>query len=257
MAAIRQTDMKEIDHKAIYRNGQHYDLLNSKITDEDLPFYLDSTTKYGEPILELACGTGRLTIPIKEKGYSITGIDISEGMICEARKKASEKKVDIKFHLADIRDFDLNCKFKLIILPFNSICHLHDYESIFSCLECVKKHLTDDGRFIVDVFNPSFEHLTRDKDTRTLIGEYFFNSQKVKITETNTYNSSDQINYINWYYDIDGIETTENLNMRMFFPQELDNYLRCSGFKIEKKYGSFDKSEFTSNSDKQIIISKK
>ncbi len=249
--------MKEIDHEELYRNGQHYDLLNSGVTEQDLPFYMDSIDKYGDPILELACGTGRLTIPIKEKGYSITGVDISEDMVMEARKKAREKKIDIKLQIADIRNFDLNCKFSLIILPFNSICHLHDYESIFSCLKCVKKHLTNDGRFIIDVFNPSFEHLTRDKDSRTLIGEYALNNQNIKITETNIYNHSDQINYIKWHYDIDGIETTENLNMRMFFPQELDNYLKCSGFKIEEKYGAFDKSEFKSNSEKQIIITKK
>jgi len=248
--------MKEIDHKEVYRNGQLYDIINSKVTQQDLPFYLDSIDKYGEPILELACGTGRLTIPIQKKGYSITGVDISEGMVSEARKKAQEKKIDINIHLADIRNFDLKGKFPLIILPFNSICHLHDYDSIFSCLKCVKKHLTDDGRFIVDVFNPSFEHLTRDKDTRTPIGEFALNDQKVNITETNIYNRSSQINYIRWHHDTDGIETTEDLNMRMFYPQELDNYLKFSGFKIEEKYGAYDKSEFKSNSEKQIIVVK-
>lgn len=249
--------MKKIDHKELYRNGQLYDIINSRITEQDLPFYLDSIKKYGDPILELACGTGRLTIPIKEEGYAITGVDISEDMVNEARKKAREKKIDITIHVEDIRDFDLQNKFSLVILPFNSICHLHDYESIFSCLTCIKKHLRHDGRFIIDVFNPSFEHLTRDKETIALIGEYALHNQKVKITESNIYNHADQINYIKWHYDIEGVETTIDLNMRMFYPQELDNYLKCAGFKIEKKYGAFDKSEFKPNSEKQIIVAKR
>lgn len=246
--------MKPIDHEPIYKDGKHYDKLNTSIAD--LPFYFDAIEKYGDPILELACGTGRITIPIAEKGYDIVGIDISQGMINEAKSKLSGAKLKLDFFQEDIRKFDINKKFSLIILPFNSICHLHDLESILSCFNSVMNHLTSEGRFIIDVFKPSFKHLLRNIDQRTDVKEYNLNGKKVKLTETNFYNQADQINYIKWYFEIDGKENMEELNMRMFYPQELDNYLILAGFKIENKYGDFNKSEFTSNSEKQIIICK-
>ncbi len=82
--------MNPIDHKEIYRDGKHYDALNT--FDTDVVFYSKMADKYGSPILELACGTGRITIPIAEKGHEIVGIDISEAMITVAKDKSSKAK---------------------------------------------------------------------------------------------------------------------------------------------------------------------
>ncbi|NNC45771.1 MAG: class I SAM-dependent methyltransferase [Winogradskyella sp.] len=245
--------MKAIDHHALYNNAPLYDLMNAKITEQDLPFYMDAINSYGDPILELACGTGRLTIPIYEKGHDITGIDISEAMVNHGLSKT--KTIDLR--VGDIRQFKLERKFSLILLPFNSICHLHDHESIFSCLESIKAHLKPEGRCIIDVFNPSLEHLTRAKEMITPIGNYQLNGSQIQISETNRYNTAEQINYIKWQYTIDGVKSMVDLNMRMFFPQELDNYLKCAGFEIEQKYGNFDRSEFNTHSEKQLLIVKK
>ncbi|MBL4716558.1 MAG: class I SAM-dependent methyltransferase [Bacteroidia bacterium] len=247
--------MKRIDHKEIYSDGKSYDALN--VFDTDVPFYSKLIAKYGQPILELACGTGRITVPIAKKGFEIVGIDISEAMINEAKEKAAEAKQDIEFIEADIRDFELNQKFSVIFLPFNSICHLHDFESIASCFSCVKKHLKPDGRFVIDVFKPDFKILLRDKNKRYECADYKnpYADNHVKLTETNWYNEADQINQVKWYFEIGEKEIEQDLNMRMFYPQELDNYLRFAGFEIEEKFGDYNGSIFTSDSSKQIIIS--
>jgi SAM-dependent methyltransferase len=248
--------MKAIDHEDIYRDGKSYDALNEFVTD--VPFYLQMIEKFGEPIIELACGTGRITIPIAEKGFEIVGIDISEGMINEAKEKSTKAKLDIRFIESDIRDFELNRKFSLIVLPFNSICHLHDFESISSCFNCVKKHLTTDGRFIIDVFKPDLKFLLRDDNTRFEKAVYKnpYANNNVKLMESFHYSEVDQISRFKWYFQNEGDEIVQDLNMRMFFPQELDNYLRFSGFEIEDKFGNYNKSSFTSRSDKQLIVCK-
>jgi len=58
---------------------------------DDIPFYLRQIGKYGEPVLELGCGTGRITIPIAERGIQVTGLDISDSMLAHAKKKTAEK----------------------------------------------------------------------------------------------------------------------------------------------------------------------
>jgi SAM-dependent methyltransferase len=246
----------KIDHEEIYRDGKHYDALNN--FNHDVPFYLKMAKSFGDKTLELACGTGRITLPLAKQGIDIVGLDISNGMIREAKEKANKQNLDIELLIGDVRDFNLERKFSLIIFPFNSICHLHDYESIKACFENVKKHLHPDGRFIIDVFKPNFNFLLRDSKERAEVSTYNnpYGNNKVRLTESNNYDQISQINYINWFYNTDGKERGEELNMRMFFPQELENYLRFTGFQIENKFGDYDLSSFKNNSEKQIIISK-
>ncbi|KKM72502.1 hypothetical protein LCGC14_1419870 [marine sediment metagenome] len=81
----------------------------------------------------------------------------------------------------------------------------------------------------------------------------------VTITENNVYDRASQVNRIKWYFKISNQprESVYELNMRMFFPQELDALLRYNGFRIEAKYGDYDKTPFTSESPKQLIVCRK
>jgi len=248
--------MKPIDFNDLYWDGQHYDLQNRDYVN-DIPFYLRKARQYSEPVLELACGTGRITIPIAEQGIDITGLDISEPMISYAKKKAKEKNVTVGWVKADCRNFKLDRKFNLIFFPFNSIAHLHDLESIKSCFYCVKMHLKDEGRFIIDIFNPRLDILIRDSSMRYPVAEYPDPNGKgtVVITENNLYDTSTQINRIKWYYKIGSEpEVMKELNMRIFYPQEIDVLLHYNGFKIEDKFGDYDETPFTSTSPKQVIV---
>ena len=249
--------MKAVDCKDLYLDGRRYDLENKNFL-EDIPFYLSMVKKYGEPVLELACGTGRITIPLAEQGIKITGLDISEPMLSHAKMKAKMKGLNIKWVKADARNFNLNSKFNLIFLPFNSIAHFHDLESIKSCFNSVKMHLKDKGRFIIDMYTPRLDILTRDPSRRYPGREYPDPDGKgtVVITENNVYDMATQINHIKWYYRIGNKETVKKLNMRIFFPQELDALLYCNGFDIEAKFGNYDETSFTSASPKQLIVSK-
>jgi SAM-dependent methyltransferase len=249
--------MRPTDCDDLYRDGRHYDRQHEGFV-EDIPFYIEMARKYGGPVLELACGTGRITLPIAGEGITVTGVDVSEGMLAEARRKADESGVKVKFLRADCRNFALDTRFGLILLPFNSIAHLHNLSSIEGCLGCVRDHLKAGGRFILDMFNPRLEILLRDPAERYPVSEYADpdGRGKVVITENNVYDRASQVNRIKWYYRIgDGHEeTTNELNMRVFFPQELDAMLHYNGFEIETKYGDFDKTPFTSDSIKQIPV---
>lgn len=117
--------MKPVDCQGMYRDGKHYDKQHEKFFS-DLPFYEKRIKEYGDPVLEIACGTGRLTLALAQKGVDITGLDISEGMLEQAKKKAKEKDITVDFFHEDCRKFHLEKNlplsfFLLIPLPIYMI----------------------------------------------------------------------------------------------------------------------------------------
>jgi 2-polyprenyl-3-methyl-5-hydroxy-6-metoxy-1,4-benzoquinol methylase len=240
----------------LYYNRRHYNALHKNYT-VDIPFYINQCRKYGGPVLELACGSGRVTIPIAKQGIEITGIDISSEMLITAVKSAADAGVKINFKKVDIRKFNFRKKFKTIIYPFNSIAHMYDLNSIAECFNRIKKHLLPNGRFIFDFFNTNVKLLTDEKPMRP-VKRYFYKElvtgKKVVISENYSYDRKTQIKHIFRHFDIEGKKFVERLDMRIFFPQELDGLLFCHGFKIHNKYGNFDCSNFTSSSPRQVYI---
>ncbi len=249
-----------MDEGGLLYNGRHYDLMYQDLLD-DIPFYLNQVKKYGEPVLELACGTGRITIPLAEQGIQITGLDIKDSMLDQAKRKSMEKGLNIEWIKSDCRDFSLKDKFNLIFISLNSIALLHEPKSIEACFSCVKQHLSDNSRFIIDIFNPIIDILIRDPSKRYPVTEYPDpdGRGKVVITVNNVYDKDTQINRITWYYRIGDRkeEIIEELIIRIYFPQELDLLLYNNGFTIEAKYGNYDETPFVSSSPKQIVVCRK
>jgi SAM-dependent methyltransferase len=251
--------MRKVDCHDLYRDGRHYDLINRDITD-DIPFFVEQARKYGSPVLELGAGTGRITIPIAEAGIKIVGLDLSFSMLTHAKRKADIKGVYINWIHGDCRNFSLGVKFNLIIFPFNALTHIHGTESIEGLLSCVKEHLTDDGSFIIDVFNPRHDILMRDPLSRYIIDEYPDPDGRgtIVIWESNYYDTAEQMNRLIWYFYLDDKELYQaEYNMRIYYPLELDALLRYNGFNIEAKYGNYNCAAFNSKSRKQIVVCKK
>ena len=232
-----------------------YDGLNTFL--DDWEFYKKWLPQDKEArILELCCGTGRLTIPIAKEGYNITGVDYTASMLNQAIAKANEEQLSIDFVQGDIRALDLGKKFDFIFIPFNSIHHLYKNEDLFKVLKIVKKHLQENGVFLLDCFNPNIRYIVHGEKKKETITEYTTDDgRKVMIKQMMHYENATQINRIKWHYYInDMFHSIQDLDMRMYFPQELDFYLECSGFNIIHKFGSFDEDDFCNDSEKQIYV---
>lgn len=240
-----------MEKRQIYDDGELYDIQNSFDRD-DIDFYKQIVRKYGDPVLELACGTGVLTIPIAKERNSITGLDLSKEMLRQGIKKAEGIK-NIEFVNENMTDFNLGKKFKTIFLGFNSVCHLFSYFEITNMLTCVKNHLESNGVFVLDCFIPSAKYLCRDENTHYPV----IDERGLKITETNKYDSIEQINHIKWFYEYEGEKWIEDLDMRMFYPQEIQNYIKINGMKIIEMYGDHDFGEFSDKNRFQIYVCKK
>jgi len=236
-------------------DANFYDGMNTDLTD--LKFYKKWLPKNKDArILELCCGTGRLTLPIAEDGYNISGVDISSSMLKQAKLKASEIGLEVDFIKADIRTLNLPEKFDLIFIPFNSVHHLYQNEDLFQTLDVVKNHLNENGLFLLDCFNPNIQYIVEGEKELKEITEYNTkDGRKVLVKQKMRYESKNQINCIEWHYYInDEFNSIQNLDMRLYFPQELDAYLKQNGFALIHKFGSFKEEEFNDNSEKQIFV---
>jgi len=210
-------------------------------------------------VLELACGSGRLTIPLAEAGVQIMGLDLSEAMLTHTVVKASERGVHFPVVRGDIRSFQLGQVFKVICIPAQSLTHLHTREELEACFSCVRRHLAEDGRFVIELFNPWVKLLARQSTQRYGVGEYedpHGKDSRVLVTEETWYEAATQVNHIRWFFQTEGEskETELRFAMRQFFPQEIEALLWYNGFLIERKYGGYDEQAFASDSPKQLLV---
>ena len=116
----------------------------------DIEYYIQKLSSINNKILELGCGTGRITIPLKKAGMDIQGLDHAKAMLEIANQKTDKVGVKIKFIQADAVDFKIEDRFAAIFMPYNSICFIEN-NRLPAFIENIKKHLLDNGRFLFDI----------------------------------------------------------------------------------------------------------
>jgi SAM-dependent methyltransferase len=248
---------KIADGSEVYWDALQYDAFNTPYVP-DLKFYREVALKARGPVLELACGTGRLTLPLKKAGADITGLDVAAPMVALARRKAAAAGLDIPFLKGDARRFSLGRKFKLVFMAFNSLQHLGRREDLEGLFSSVRRHLAPGGRFIFDVFSPDPRYLTRDPDELLPVAYYDApdGSGKVLVNERYRYDKAAQTSRIDWYYrrEKDGKTVKKRLNLRCFFPEELLALVHYNGFRVVSRYGDFKRRPFGPASTSQVLV---
>ncbi len=160
----------DAQENAVYeRMAKVYDLIYND--DLDTGFYLAEAKNARGPVLEVACGTGRILLRFLTKGIDAEGIDSSGAMLSELRKKAKTLSLEPHIHKADMRRFSLGKRYKLIIVPYRSFLHLKDDDERMSALRSFFDHLQDSGRLILHIYNPSPDDLERGASPSLLESE--------------------------------------------------------------------------------------
>jgi len=233
---------------------------------QDVAFYRSAARDFGDPILELGCGTGRITMALAEAGKRITGLDLSGRMLERAVKKRAELRVEARerVHLmqGDMARFDLGEKFRLVIIPFRPFQHLLEVRQQMDCLECVRKHLAPGGRLILDVFQTDAERMHDPVHMREVqLTEYeTADGRRVRISERlAAFHRAEQRNDVEMIFSIkhrDGRQ--ERLvfawPLRYFFRFEVEHLLARCGFKVAALYGDFDRSPIRGDSPEMIFV---
>jgi SAM-dependent methyltransferase len=240
--------VREID--AIYRDGAHYDRLFGRGYVE---FWLSQAEISGGPILELGCGTGKLSIPLAEAGFPVVGLDNSLALL----EFAASKNRDVRWIEGDMRSFELDQRFALVMLPSNNLGHLHTPEDFESCIDSVKRHLQPGGVFVIDVFVPNLKLLLRDADEEYLLDEYDSpeGHGRVRVMARSRYQTTSQIMKTTTIRRVAGQpDVVGSLDLKMYFPRELEALLRCNGLAIAARYGGHARDAFDESSRFQILV---
>jgi SAM-dependent methyltransferase len=252
-----------------YADATQYDHEYRRRRD-DVAFYLRVAEKHARrrPILELGCGSGRLTLPLLRAGHDVVGVDSAPAMLAELRAKLGKRAPQAKLIRADFRSLfgratgdraALKQRFSLVICPFNAFQHLYDRGDVERFLAGVRTLLAPSGRFVFDVMNPDLRWLSRDptkrwartrfKDPRT--GEPMIYSTQL------VYDAPLQIAFMTIHYEpVSGSRRrgrSTHLTHRHFFPRELEALLHYNGFRIERRDGDFDGGALEAGSEQQVL----
>lgn len=241
--------------KDIYSDPVLYDAANTWKTN-DLEFIANAADEFGGPVLELGSGTGRLALPILKQGHAYTGIESSPAFVKCAKNKLAQFGENATMLEGDMRSFALDQKFQFIFIGFNSIFHLMNEKDVLSFFQCVKKHLTDDGTFLIDAFIPDPLFLYRDKQKYYVMEFDMSGRDHCIVSEINDYDNETQINHIQWYFNYEGKDEPEvfSFDMHMIFPDTMDRLLTDAGLVIRGKYSDYEKSPLSSESQLQIYV---
>jgi len=239
----------------LYDHPALYDALFA--VSAHLPWYMKLAHEASGDVLELACGTGQLTVPIAQAGLSIAGLDLSAPMLDRARERAATANVAVEHLQGDMRNFDLDRRFGLIFIARNSLLHLHSTEDLVAAFVAARRHLAPGGIFAFDVFNPNVRLLARPA------GERFPGFQKetevfgtLSVEETYDYDAATQIGRGRWYISAQGKPDAWILDLvlRNIFPQELPLLLAAGGFRLNSRVGDIGQTSFHSNSRSQVRL---
>lgn len=247
--------MTPLDCLDLYEDAEFYDA-EFATRDLEIPFFRKHARLAGGPVLEVACGTGRITLPIARDGVDVTGLDVSRPMLEQARRKAAAEGLSIEWIEQDCRAMNLARRFALIFSATNAVQHLLDFESACAFLQSARGLLAPGGQLILNVFNPDLTKLARTSAERYLHKTIAMpDGPSIRVEAASQYHADTQILHFDLFYlRDDQLIRTKRVNMRCYFPEEMLALCRCNGLEIVNRFGGYDESLFSSSSAKQILI---
>jgi SAM-dependent methyltransferase len=217
-----------------------YDAWAAGMTD-DVEFYVELAGEADGPIVELAAGTGRISIPIVQRtGKHVIGIDLSPAMLALAREHAAAAGVALELSQGDMRDLDLEAATDLVICPYRALLHLPTWADRRRVFERVARALRPGGRFAWNAF--VFDHRYAaaydgawQDDPKRHFTEYAPGDNRVDIT----------------------LEDGPTLSLWWVARSEWEGLLDASGLEAEALYGWFDRRPFADDSREFVWIARK
>ena len=187
--------------------------------------------------LELAIGTGRIAVPLAERGVRVAGIDLSPDMVAQLRKKTDEIQVAI----GDMSTTKVDGTFSLVYIVFNSINNVTTQDGQVGAFANAAAHLEPGGRFVVEVGVPNTRPLDVFDLTDTHVGVDEFDSDTQRLVSHH-------------FSLVDGEWRRRSVPFRSVSPAELDLMARLAGMELRERWADWDRSPFTAESRKHVSV---
>ena len=245
--------------------SNYYDAENLEMT-EDLHLYSMYAGIFGDPILDVGCGTGRVMLHLAQEGHTCVGVDTSAQMLARAEQKVAglpEIASRSRFVLGDIETYESQEPFGLILLPYHTFMHFQNQDTQLNVLKQLASNLAPNGAMIFDLPNAGEAFATQDEYTISL-ERTFTDPESGNVVMQQSVSNIDRVKqllHIQWIYDEIGEDnvvrrTIAPLTLRYVFYAEMKLLLAATGLKIVDVYGDYEQGPFGDGCERMIIVAK-
>lgn len=229
-------------------------LIAGSAAEGDAEFYVEQARRWGGPVLDLGCGTGRIGIALAEQGFDVVGLDLSAPMLRIAERKRASLPAELARHLtfvqADMTDFTLDRTFPLLVTPSRSFQFMLTPTAQRTALASMRRHLRPDGALVLHMFDPRLEWCVPEPDANQPISRGTIRNPgtgldvRIEVIERTPDPMRQVIDEVYRFTEVDesGREvrtTTERLVLRWTLRSELRHLAELEGFQVDAEYGDF------------------
>ncbi|MBS21727.1 MAG: hypothetical protein CL739_06495 [Chloroflexi bacterium] len=226
--------------------------------DNDINFYTNKFKELGGKVLEIGCGTGRVTIPLLEAGADITAVDYSQKMLEQLESKIGSTNVSIEIVLQDVRRLHLENKYNLIIFPYRGFQSLLSVEDQINALTSIRDHLNFGGRLIIDLFLPSRDLFDQKPDIFYHLKDFENSDKMIKsLHHRSKFDHHNQLihTHLSISESEDGRVTLKryaDFTLRYLYIDEARYLFKFCGFKIQEISADYNGTPYNRDSDETI-----
>ncbi len=198
--------------------------------------------------LEFAIGTGRIALPLAERGVPVAGFDNSEAMLARLREKPGAERIEAS--VGDMVATRVDGEFSLVYLVFNTIFNLVTQDGQVACFENAAAHLPSGGRFVIEARVPELQRLPLGQTVLPWRADP--DGMSYYVYDVVTQRLSGQ-----HYYFVDGRVEPSPTEMRYAWPSELDLMARLAGMRLQHRWGGWQREPFTPLSPSHVSVYEK
>jgi SAM-dependent methyltransferase len=247
---------------AHYEDPDYYDKTYRDRTD-DVAYYVALSRRVRGRVLELGCGSGRITLPMARAGAHVTGVDLSEEMLAALSRSLADEPAAVRSRVrvrrGDMRSVRVEGPFALVVCPFNAFLHLYTRRDVERFLARVRGALSARGELVFDVSVPEPEELARDPNKPHYTPRFRYPGVgTVRYRERFDYDRMRQVLFVSMeFLPVDGSASWMTpLAHRQFFPQELEALLHYNGFRVSRLTGDFTERAPTNETRSLVVHAK-
>lgn len=242
---------------------RYYDAENADLV-ADLSAYVRLAERFGGPVLDVGCGTGRVAFHLAGCGLDVTGLDLSPAMLDRARQRVSHHpalSARLTWIEADVTRLALDGRYHLAVFAYNGFMHLLEPHAQIAALQNIARHLTPGGGLALDLSNPI--EMFRADDTAALTVERIFadlqTGQTIMQQSVASLDRARQTLSVTWVYDRlapDGLVHRDlvPLQLRYTFAAEMRLLLAQAGFDQVQLYGDYDFNDYEEASPRLFVV---
>ena len=247
-----------MDNRRAYDDvAAHYDLEYPGPRPGELEFWRGQLQALDSRVLELACGSGRLLLPLARGGARMTGIDSSPAMLARARQRLRAEPAvpdsEVRLLEQSMQDLDLDDEFDLVMAAFNALL-LVPHRELPTVLDRVRAHLGRGGKLVAELFAMTEFDAKPDYESAPLAGgEGSWWRDRSYRYDPRLRAGVSQVNY---RHGRDRIASRHSYGLHLYSWEELETQLIGSGFRVESLFGGFDRRPFRDPGGQLIIVAR-